>query len=133
MWTQFLQRSNMVASTLTVCVCVLLLAGIRGLQLEDREERICAFASSLKGAEPASTNELRGDVQENGTIRCSRGSRCYGLWERQADGEMQLLSQGQECLSFSLGCLNPRKIQMLRPALWSKLCSGWPRRSKCFS
>lgn len=67
-----------------------------GLQSEDQEERICAFASSLKGAEPVSTNELRGEVQENGTIRCSRGSRCYGLWERLADGEMQLLNQGQE-------------------------------------
>ncbi|XP_035994556.1 bone morphogenetic protein receptor type-2 [Fundulus heteroclitus] len=94
MWAQFLQRPNMAASALTVCVLVLLLAGIRGLQLEDREERICAFTNSLKGAEPVSTNELRGEVQENGTIRCSRGSRCYALWERQADGEMQLLNQG---------------------------------------
>ncbi|XP_032424255.1 bone morphogenetic protein receptor type-2-like [Xiphophorus hellerii] len=94
MWAQFLQRSNMAASALTVCVFILLQAEIRGLQSEDQEERICAFASSLKGAEPVSTNELRGEVQENGTIRCSRGSRCYGLWERLADGEMQLLNQG---------------------------------------
>lgn len=85
-----------------------------GLQSEDQEERICAFASSLKGAEPVSTNELRGEVQENGTIRCSRGSRCYGLWERLADGEMQLLNQGQERFS----------IQSLNQKLWSKLCSG---------
>ncbi|KAM4731527.1 bone morphogenetic protein receptor type-2-like isoform 1-T2 [Anableps anableps] len=84
----------MAPSALTVCVFILLLAGIRGLQSEDKEERICAFARSLKGAEPVSTNELRGEVQENGTIRCSRGSHCYGLWERRADGEMQLLNQG---------------------------------------
>jgi len=62
---------------------------------QDGEERLCAFTNSLEGAEPDPTNELRGVVQENGTIRCSRGSRCYGLWERRADGEMQLLNQGE--------------------------------------
>ncbi|XP_047227042.1 bone morphogenetic protein receptor type-2-like [Girardinichthys multiradiatus] len=121
MRAEFLQRSNMAASALTVCVFVLLLAGIRGLQLEDREERICAFASSLKGAEPASTNELRGDVQENGTIRCSRGSRCYGLWERQADGEMELLSQG--CWRYVGNfqeCYGDRCILMTTPAQMQK-------------
>uniref|UniRef100_A0A3P8SVB8 receptor protein serine/threonine kinase n=1 Tax=Amphiprion percula TaxID=161767 RepID=A0A3P8SVB8_AMPPE len=55
---------------------------------------LCAFADGLQEAERAPTNELRGVVQENGTIRCSRGSRCYGLWERRGDGEMQLLNQG---------------------------------------
>uniref|UniRef100_A0A3B5A5P1 Serine/threonine-protein kinase receptor n=1 Tax=Stegastes partitus TaxID=144197 RepID=A0A3B5A5P1_9TELE len=61
---------------------------------EDADDRLCAFTDGLQGAEPAPTNELRGVVQENGTIRCSRGSRCYGLWEKRADGEMQLLNQG---------------------------------------
>ncbi|XP_008295989.1 bone morphogenetic protein receptor type-2-like, partial [Stegastes partitus] len=64
------------------------------LQSEDADDRLCAFTDGLQGAEPAPTNELRGVVQENGTIRCSRGSRCYGLWEKRADGEMQLLNQG---------------------------------------
>ncbi|XP_061580070.1 bone morphogenetic protein receptor type-2-like isoform X1 [Cololabis saira] len=84
----------MASSALTVCVCVLLLPAISGFQPEDGEERLCAFTNSLQGAEPASANELRGVVLENGTIRCSRGSRCYGLWEKRADGEMQLLNQG---------------------------------------
>ncbi|XP_042337616.1 bone morphogenetic protein receptor type-2-like, partial [Plectropomus leopardus] len=61
------------------------------LQSEDRE---CAFAD--QGVEPHSgpTNELRGVVQDNGTVRCIRGSRCYGLWEKKPDGEIQLVKQG---------------------------------------
>ncbi|XP_069010602.1 bone morphogenetic protein receptor type-2-like [Embiotoca jacksoni] len=84
----------MASSALTACLCVLLLPAATGFQLEDGEDRLCAFTNSLQGAEPAPANELRGVVQENGTIRCSRGSRCYGLWEKRADGEMQLLNQG---------------------------------------
>ncbi|XP_070693681.1 bone morphogenetic protein receptor type-2-like [Pempheris klunzingeri] len=88
-------------ASLTVCVCVLLLPAVPGLQSEDRE---CAFTDHLQGAEPHSgtANELRGVVRENGTIRCSHGSRCYGLWEKRADGEIHLVKQGcwthqQEC------------------------------------
>ncbi|XP_038575780.1 bone morphogenetic protein receptor type-2-like [Micropterus salmoides] len=64
-----------------------------GFQSEDRE---CAFTDHLQGSEPHSgpTNELRGVVRENGTIRCSRGSRCYGLWEKRPDGEIHLVKQG---------------------------------------
>lgn len=40
-------------------------------------------------------NELRGVVRENSTVRCSRGSRCYGLWEKSPDGEIQLVKQGE--------------------------------------
>uniref|UniRef100_A0A3Q3R1T1 receptor protein serine/threonine kinase n=1 Tax=Monopterus albus TaxID=43700 RepID=A0A3Q3R1T1_MONAL len=40
------------------------------------------------------TSELRGVVRENGTVRCSRGSRCYGLWVKRPDGEIHLLKQG---------------------------------------
>ncbi|XP_054871277.1 bone morphogenetic protein receptor type-2-like [Amphiprion ocellaris] len=82
------------ASALPLCLLVLLLPVATGLQLEDSDGPLCAFADGLQGAERAPTNELRGVVQENGTIHCSRGSRCYGLWERRGDGEMQLLNQG---------------------------------------
>ncbi|XP_034430178.1 bone morphogenetic protein receptor type-2-like [Hippoglossus hippoglossus] len=77
-----------------LCVCVLLLLpAATALQSEDIE---CAFTDNLQGAGPHNgpTNELRGVVRENGTIRCSRGSRCYGLWEKQADSEMHLVNQG---------------------------------------
>ncbi|XP_028289634.1 bone morphogenetic protein receptor type-2-like [Parambassis ranga] len=82
------------ASSVLTCVCVLLLPAVTGFQSEDAEHRLCAFTNSPRGAGSVPTNELRGVVQENGTIRCSRGSRCYGLWEKRADGEMQLLNQG---------------------------------------
>ncbi|XP_047457637.1 bone morphogenetic protein receptor type-2-like isoform X2 [Mugil cephalus] len=84
----------MAASSLMMCVCVLLLPPTTGFQSEDGEDRLCAFTDNLQGAEPPPTNELRGEVLENTTIRCSRGSRCYGLWEKRADGEMQLINQG---------------------------------------
>ncbi|KAM4558593.1 bone morphogenetic protein receptor type-2-like isoform 1-T23 [Odontesthes bonariensis] len=96
----------MASSALTMCVFVLLLPAVSGFQ--DGEERLCAFSSSLQGAEPEPTNELRGVVQENGTIRCSRGSRCYGLWERRADGEMQLLNQG--CWMYQPQCHGERCV-----------------------
>ncbi|XP_037543087.1 bone morphogenetic protein receptor type-2 [Nematolebias whitei] len=99
------ETSNMSQSALMVCVLLLLLPAVKGFQ-SNEQERLCAFSNSLQEAESVSTNELRGEVLENGTIRCSRGSRCYGLWEKRKDGEMKLLNQGcwthvghqQECL-----------------------------------
>ncbi|KAI3356049.1 hypothetical protein L3Q82_017162 [Scortum barcoo] len=60
------------------------------------EDRECAYANQRQGAGPHSgpTNELRGVVRENSTIRCSRGSRCYGLWEKRLNGEIHLVKQG---------------------------------------
>lgn len=66
-----------------------------GLQSSDAEDRLCAFTSNPQGVEPVPANEQPGVVLENGTIRCSHGSRCYGLWEKKADGEMHLLTQGE--------------------------------------
>lgn len=98
----------MASSALTACLCVLLLPAVTGLQSNDGEGRLCAFASSPQGAEPVPANEQRGVVQENGTIRCSRGSRCYGLWEKKADGEMHLLNQG--CWTHQQECQGDRCI-----------------------
>ncbi|KAM8855078.1 bone morphogenetic protein receptor type-2-like isoform 1-T3 [Spinachia spinachia] len=88
--------SNMAAmggALLTVHLSFLLLPAVPGLQSEDRQ---CAYTDKLQGQEPLTglTNELRGAVQENGTVRCILGSRCYGLWEKRADGEMHLVKQG---------------------------------------
>ncbi|XP_069388744.1 bone morphogenetic protein receptor type-2-like isoform X2 [Paralichthys olivaceus] len=82
------------AAPVSLCVCVLLLLpAATALQSEDIE---CAFTDNLLEAEPHNgpTNELRGVARENGTVRCRRGSRCYGLWEKQADSEMHLVNQG---------------------------------------
>uniref|UniRef100_UPI0037E747C4 bone morphogenetic protein receptor type-2-like n=1 Tax=Semicossyphus pulcher TaxID=241346 RepID=UPI0037E747C4 len=80
-------------AALTVCLCVLLLPAVSGFRSEDIE---CAFTDQLQGAELQSgpTNELRGVVRENGTVRCIRGSRCYGLWEKRADGDIHIVKQG---------------------------------------
>ncbi|XP_068457616.1 bone morphogenetic protein receptor type-2-like isoform X2 [Clinocottus analis] len=80
-------------ASLTVCLCVLLLPTVTGLRSEDRQ---CAFSDQLKGAEShrGPTNDLRGVVRENGTVRCIPGSRCYGLWEKRPDGEIHLVKQG---------------------------------------
>ncbi|XP_068602097.1 bone morphogenetic protein receptor type-2 [Brachionichthys hirsutus] len=80
-------------SALTACWCLLLLPAVTGFRSEDTE---CAFMDQLEEAGPHSgpTNELRGAVRENGTIRCSHGSRCYGLWEKRPDGEIHLVKQG---------------------------------------
>ncbi|KAM8749003.1 bone morphogenetic protein receptor type-2-like [Acanthopagrus schlegelii] len=80
-------------ASLTVCLCVLLLPSVTAFQLRNIE---CAFTDNLPDSEPHSgpTNELRGVVRENNTIRCIRGSRCYGLWEKRPDGEIHLVKQG---------------------------------------
>uniref|UniRef100_A0A3P9GXF4 Activin types I and II receptor domain-containing protein n=1 Tax=Oryzias latipes TaxID=8090 RepID=A0A3P9GXF4_ORYLA len=90
--------SKMPSPALTACVCILLLPTVRGLRSEDREDRLCAFSHYPHRVESASTNGLARGVKENGTIHCSRGSSCYGLWEKRADGEMLLLKQG--CWTF---------------------------------
>uniref|UniRef100_A0A4W6BY76 receptor protein serine/threonine kinase n=1 Tax=Lates calcarifer TaxID=8187 RepID=A0A4W6BY76_LATCA len=78
-------------SAFTVCLCVLLLLpAVNGLQSEERE---CAYTDHLQEAEPHS-GLTNGVVRENGTVRCSSGSRCYGLWEKRPDGEMHLVKQG---------------------------------------
>uniref|UniRef100_A0A3Q4BN92 receptor protein serine/threonine kinase n=1 Tax=Mola mola TaxID=94237 RepID=A0A3Q4BN92_MOLML len=51
--------------------------------------------------------KLGGVVRENDTVRCSHGSRCFGLWEKRPGGEIQPVKQGcwphvgsqQECHS----------------------------------
>ncbi|XP_063743943.1 bone morphogenetic protein receptor type-2-like [Eleginops maclovinus] len=103
-----------------LAVCFLLLpATAAGLQLRLRE---CAFTDQPQGTEPLSTpfNELRGEVQENGTVRCIHGSRCYGLWEKRPDGEVHLVKQGcwthigsqQECHgSRCLVTATPSQVQ----------------------
>ncbi|XP_059198259.1 bone morphogenetic protein receptor type-2-like [Centropristis striata] len=103
--------------SLTVCLCVvLLLPAATGLQSEDRE---CAFTDQLQGAEPHNgpANELRGVVRDNGTVRCVRGSSCYGLWEKRSDGEIHLVKQG--CwthISKQQECHNERCLVTATPS-----------------
>ncbi|XP_065818606.1 bone morphogenetic protein receptor type-2-like [Labrus bergylta] len=100
-------------AVVAVCVSVLLLPAVSGFQSEERE---CAFTENLPVADPhsGSTNKLRGVVRENGTVRCSRGSRCYGLWEKRADGEIHLVNQG--CWALQQKCNGDRCLVTATPS-----------------
>ncbi|KAK2840485.1 hypothetical protein Q5P01_014225 [Channa striata] len=101
------------SSTLTGVLCFLLLSTATGLQSDDRE---CAYTDHLQGSAShgGHTNDLRGVVRENGTIRCSRGSRCYGLWEKREDGEIHLVKQG--CWTHIEECHSDRCLVTAMPS-----------------
>uniref|UniRef100_A0A668A5G1 receptor protein serine/threonine kinase n=1 Tax=Myripristis murdjan TaxID=586833 RepID=A0A668A5G1_9TELE len=101
---------------LCVCVCV-----CRRYIAAQTEERECAFADrQWAELQDGPANEHRGTVWENATVRCTHGSRCYGLWEKSQDGEIHLVKQGcwthigdqQECLGDRcLVTATPSQIQ----------------------
>ncbi|XP_078536362.1 bone morphogenetic protein receptor type-2 isoform X3 [Lissotriton helveticus] len=54
-------------------------------------ERLCAFN------DPYHQDHGNGDSQisqENGTVQCSKGSACYGLWGKKREGDIHLIKQG---------------------------------------
>uniref|UniRef100_A0A8C9RAS9 receptor protein serine/threonine kinase n=1 Tax=Scleropages formosus TaxID=113540 RepID=A0A8C9RAS9_SCLFO len=58
------------------------------------EERECAFNDHQQQFDE---QHVGGDGRiswENTTIRCAKGSRCYGLWEKAHDGNIRLVKQG---------------------------------------
>uniref|UniRef100_A0A673X0K6 Bone morphogenetic protein receptor type-2 n=1 Tax=Salmo trutta TaxID=8032 RepID=A0A673X0K6_SALTR len=55
------------------------------------EERECAFNDQQQQGGGGGDWPM---TRENSTIRCSKGSRCYGLWEKTRDGEIHLVKQG---------------------------------------
>ncbi|XP_042175998.1 bone morphogenetic protein receptor type-2-like [Oncorhynchus tshawytscha] len=78
---------------------ILLLSPVTGAQSEERE---CAFNDQQQQYEEQRVGAGGAGgggrdwpmTRENTTIRCSRGSRCYGLWEKTRDGEIHLVKQG---------------------------------------
>nr|XP_046220074.1 bone morphogenetic protein receptor type-2-like [Oncorhynchus gorbuscha] len=75
---------------------ILLLSPVTGAQSEERE---CAFNDQQQQYEEQRVGAVGGAgdwpmTRENTTIRCSKGSRCYGLWEKTRDGEIHLVKQG---------------------------------------
>ncbi|XP_071210398.1 bone morphogenetic protein receptor type-2-like [Salvelinus alpinus] len=89
---------------------ILLLSPVTGAQSEERE---CAFNDQQQQYEEQRVagggvggGGVGGGVgggagggdwpmtRGNATIRCSKGSRCYGLWEKTRDGETHLVKQG---------------------------------------
>uniref|UniRef100_A0A3B4TY41 receptor protein serine/threonine kinase n=1 Tax=Seriola dumerili TaxID=41447 RepID=A0A3B4TY41_SERDU len=59
------------------------------------EERECAFTDQQQQWEVERVAGGEGRVSpENTTIRCAKGSHCFGLWEKSPPGEVRLVKQG---------------------------------------
>uniref|UniRef100_A0A8D0AWT9 receptor protein serine/threonine kinase n=1 Tax=Sander lucioperca TaxID=283035 RepID=A0A8D0AWT9_SANLU len=59
------------------------------------EERECAFTDQQEQWEMERVARGEGRVSpENTTIRCAKGSHCFGLWEKSPPGEVRLVKQG---------------------------------------
>lgn len=59
------------------------------------EERLCAYKDPNHMDHGVSESQIS---PENGTVECSKGSTCFGLWEKTRDGEINLVKQG--CWSY---------------------------------
>lgn len=66
------------------------------------EERECAFMDQQQQWDVERVAGGEGRVSpENTTIRCAKGSHCFGLWEKSPPGEVRLVKQGtvgQRCV-----------------------------------
>uniref|UniRef100_A0A3Q3EXV8 receptor protein serine/threonine kinase n=1 Tax=Labrus bergylta TaxID=56723 RepID=A0A3Q3EXV8_9LABR len=59
------------------------------------EERECAFTDQQQQWEVERVAGGEGRVSpENTSIRCAKGSHCFGLWEKSPPGEVRLVKQG---------------------------------------
>uniref|UniRef100_A0A667X8T6 receptor protein serine/threonine kinase n=1 Tax=Myripristis murdjan TaxID=586833 RepID=A0A667X8T6_9TELE len=59
------------------------------------EERECAFTDQQQQWEVERVAGGEGRVSpENTTIRCAKGSHCFGLWEKSPPGDVRLVKQG---------------------------------------
>ncbi|KAG7463718.1 hypothetical protein MATL_G00179570 [Megalops atlanticus] len=70
---------------------VIVLSPVTATQSEERE---CAFRDQQHQFEEQHVGEDGRGPPENATIRCGKGSRCYGLWGKTSDGEIRLVKQG---------------------------------------
>lgn len=92
----------------------LLLPAVIGTRSEVRE---CAFSDHLQQHRVGSQRSAslqRGEVRDNGTIRCGRGLACFGLWEQRPGGEVLLLKQG--CWTSQPDCLSDQCLVTAPPA-----------------
>ncbi|XP_031707530.1 bone morphogenetic protein receptor type-2 [Anarrhichthys ocellatus] len=70
----------------------ILLTSVAAAQGEERE---CAFTDQQQQWEVDRVAGGEGRVSpENTTIRCVKGSHCFGLWEKSLPGEVRLVKQG---------------------------------------
>uniref|UniRef100_A0A7N9AXK2 receptor protein serine/threonine kinase n=1 Tax=Mastacembelus armatus TaxID=205130 RepID=A0A7N9AXK2_9TELE len=70
----------------------ILLTSVAAAQGEERE---CAFTDQQQQWDVERVAGGEGRVSpENTTIRCAKGSHCFGLWEKSPPGEVRLVKQG---------------------------------------
>ncbi|KAG8432704.1 hypothetical protein GDO86_017086 [Hymenochirus boettgeri] len=55
------------------------------------EERLCAYKDPNHQDQGVSESQIS---QENGTIKCTKGNICFGLWEKTREGDINLVKQG---------------------------------------
>ncbi|XP_056157331.1 bone morphogenetic protein receptor type-2 isoform X2 [Lampris incognitus] len=73
-------------------LCVVILLTPVAAQGEERE---CAFTDQQQQWEMERVAGDEGRVSpENTTIRCAKGSHCFGLWEKSPPGDVRLVKQG---------------------------------------
>uniref|UniRef100_A0A7N6AQ88 receptor protein serine/threonine kinase n=1 Tax=Anabas testudineus TaxID=64144 RepID=A0A7N6AQ88_ANATE len=73
------------------CLAILL-TSVAAAQGEERE---CAFMDQQQQWDVERVAGGEGRVSpENTTIRCAKGSHCFGLWEKSPPGEVRLVKQG---------------------------------------
>lgn len=66
------------------------------------EERECAFTDQQQQWEVERMAGGEGRISpENTTVRCGKGSHCFGLWEKSPPGEVRLVKQGMRPLTWS--------------------------------
>lgn len=64
------------------------------------EERECAFTDQQQQWEVERMAGGEGRISpENTTVRCGKGSHCFGLWEKSPPGEVRLVKQGMRPLT----------------------------------
>lgn len=74
------------------------------------EERECAFTDQQQQWETDRVAGSEGRVSpENTTIRCAKGSHCFGLWKKSPPGEVRLVKQGRTCVTLRANWENCRE------------------------
>ncbi|XP_054479929.1 bone morphogenetic protein receptor type-2-like isoform X2 [Anoplopoma fimbria] len=91
------------------CFLTILMTSVAAAQGDERE---CAFTDQQQQWEVERVAGGEGRVSpENTTIRCAKGSHCFGLWEKSPPGEVRLVKQG--CWTYPgdhQGCSDDRCV-----------------------
>nr|XP_023695777.1 bone morphogenetic protein receptor type-2 [Paramormyrops kingsleyae] len=86
------RSAAMATAVLALGICaVLLLSPVAAAQSEERE---CAYYDPQQQLDEQHVDGVGHVLRENTTVRCAKGSHCYGLWGKARDGDIRLVKQG---------------------------------------